>query len=75
MARQLIRIVRCFKQLKAEPNMDRGAERNGGVRRNLHGKLFRYNYLIIYYVLRQCTLKKKKEYSYYRRTAVLNKNN
>lgn len=28
MARQLILIVRCFKQLKAEQNMDRGAERN-----------------------------------------------
>lgn len=26
MTRQLILIVRCFKQLKAEQNMDRGAE-------------------------------------------------
>lgn len=28
MARQLILIVRCFKQLKAKENMDRGAKRN-----------------------------------------------
>lgn len=57
MARQLILIVPCFKQLKAEQNMDR----RRGVRRNLHGKLFISNYLIIYYVLRQCTLTKKKK--------------
>lgn len=57
MARQLILIVRCcFKQLKAEQNMDRGGrrEKRSGVGQwgeKLHGKLERLNFSLSFTTL------------------------